>query len=59
MNTEQKIKREIESLLSIAEYQGITKRTVDYHVGNLLSKLDVKSRKELFGLTTETALFAS
>lgn len=30
----------------IAECLGITKRTIDYHVGNILSKLEVKSRME-------------
>ena len=31
----------------IAESLGITKRTVDYHVGNILSKLEAKSRLEV------------
>ena len=31
----------------IAESLGITKRTVDYHIGNILSKLEVKSRLEV------------
>jgi len=31
----------------IAEDLGIAKRTVDYHIGNILLKLEVKSRLEI------------
>jgi len=31
----------------IAEDLGIAKRTVDYHIGNILMKLEVKSRLEI------------
>jgi DNA-binding CsgD family transcriptional regulator len=31
----------------IAENLGISKRTVDYHIGNILLKLEVKSRLEI------------